>query len=52
MKKQHTEKNMNTENNNTLRIANLIKKHSGIRKLKKTIKRDSINFENILAIYI
>jgi len=53
MKKRSTEKeNLKSEKKETLNIENLIKKHSGIRKLKKTLKRGLINFENYLAVYI
>ncbi|MCX6165609.1 MAG: hypothetical protein NTU73_12245 [Ignavibacteriae bacterium] len=53
MKKRSTEKeNLKWDNKETLSIANIIKKQSGKRKLKKTLKIDSINFDNYLAIYI
>jgi len=35
-----------------IRIENLIKKQSAKRKFKKTLKKGSFNFENILTVYI
>jgi hypothetical protein len=45
-------KNTGVENKKTMSIANLIKKQTGKRKFKKTLKKSSFNFENILTVYI
>jgi hypothetical protein len=45
-------KNSGLEDKKKMSIANLIRKQAGKRKLKKTLKKNSFSFENILTVYI
>ena len=45
-------KNKDNESKKIISIANLIKKQTGKRKFRKTLKKSSFNFENILTVYI